>query len=239
MGGLGVAHSQFLNASALYDTLTYAALTYGLDGMFIWGSGGRDCTANACAGNGTCSRADAQTGYCETDVSIGTYVNTLLGPAVQQAVTLATECATARCGGHGRCFGCSEPFGAAAWPGCKCDCDDEFPQCAGTADGLPAKSDDSAAHPPGQDSLLNISATRKVLRRARTPAMAFFPGGALDGGDVLALTAASHAGAGVPCETPVSFNAGVLQDGLHPVSVKTDDVKSDYNDNDDRMGPKF
>ena len=27
--------------------------------------------------------------------------------------------------------------------------------------------------------------------------------------------------------------------GVCTVSVKTDDVKSDYNDNDDRMGPKF
>eukprot|EP01043_Picozoa_sp_COSAG02_P016348 COSAG02_NODE_716_length_18084_cov_101.241145_11_plen_535_part_00 len=67
---------------------------------------------------------------------------------------------------------------------------------------------------------LAVSPTRKVLRRARTPTMAQFSTGPDDHHDgsaapgtatatqLLALTAGSHAGAGVPCETPVSFDGG-------------------------------
>lgn len=64
---------------------------------------------------------------------------------------------------------------------------------------------------PGAPLALQVSATRKVLRRARTPTMALFDDGSAGpagGSQLLALTAGSHAGAGAPCETPVSFTNG-------------------------------
>ena len=59
---------------------------------------------------------------------------------------------------------------------------------------------------PAQGQLINVSATRVVLRRARSPVMALFH--REGGGAVVGLTAGSHAGAGAPCETPVSADLG-------------------------------
>ena len=116
---------KFLNKTALYDTLTYAALKYGIDGLYLWGGGGRECIPANCNGTGSCT-ADR----CDKDASLGTYLNTILGPAVKGAVTLASLCSDTWCGGHGRCWDCPEPFGPVSFGQCKCDCDDGFPGCA-------------------------------------------------------------------------------------------------------------
>ena len=73
----------------ILKTLT-TVLASGIDGVFLWGGGGRDCTATNCNGTGTCTAE-----RCDAEASLGTYLNTLLGPAVQEAVTLAALCALA------------------------------------------------------------------------------------------------------------------------------------------------
>ena len=114
------ATSQYLNQSALDTIFLRAAMKHGIDGVFMWGGGFRDCaSAFECKGSGTCAG-----GHCTANTSIGTYVNTLLGPAVQTAVTTAAACSVGRCGGRGRCFDCPEPFDATGFAECRCDCDD-------------------------------------------------------------------------------------------------------------------
>jgi hypothetical protein len=66
-------------------------------------------------------------GSCTQFTSYGTYVNTLMGPAVAEAVAAAGGCRKARCHGHGRCFDCAEPFDEpGGWSTRQCDCDDGF-----------------------------------------------------------------------------------------------------------------
>jgi hypothetical protein len=126
---------KFLNKTALYDTLTYAALKYGIDGLYLWGGGGRECIPANCNGTGSCT-ADR----CDKDASLGTYLNTILGPAVKAAVTLASLCSDTWCGGHGRCYDCPEPFGPVSFSQCKCDCDDGFPGCSKKANATTASA---------------------------------------------------------------------------------------------------
>jgi hypothetical protein len=122
----GEPTSQYLNQSALDTIFLRAALKHGIDGVFMWGGAFRDCAqAFECHGPGTCAG-----GHCERETSLGTYINTLLGPAVQRAVTAATTCSDSRCGGNGRCFGCPEPFDAlASFSRCQCDCEDGYSNC--------------------------------------------------------------------------------------------------------------
>ena len=91
--------------------------------------GGRDCAEKfECEGNGTCTPYEmgGKGGVgCTANTSLGTFVNVLYGPAANRAVTAASACSVARCGGHGRCFACPEPFDdPAGFAKCKCDCDD-------------------------------------------------------------------------------------------------------------------
>ena len=96
--------------------------------MHSWSSG-RDCTEKfECNGTGTCTpyETSGKGGKgCTAGTSVGTFVNTLLGPAAKRAVTAASACSEAQCGGHGRCFACPEPFDdPTGFAKCKCDCDD-------------------------------------------------------------------------------------------------------------------
>ena len=121
--------SQFLDRAALDTIYLRAAMKHGIDGVFMWGGGFRDCAETwECRGNGTCAN-----GSCTARTSIGTFVNELMGPAAKRAVTAADECSATQCGGHGRCFDCPKPYDSpSSFTHCQCDCEDAYtgPQCA-------------------------------------------------------------------------------------------------------------
>ena len=124
--------SQFLDRAALDTIYLRAAMKHGIDGVFMWGGGFRDCAETwECRGNGTCTN-----GSCTARTSIGTFVNELMGPAAKRAVTAADACSATQCGGHGRCFDCPEPYDSpSSFTQCQCDCEDAYtgPRCAKSA----------------------------------------------------------------------------------------------------------
>ena len=63
------ATSQYLNGTALEMVIMRGAMYHGVDGLFMWGSGSRECGAAwLCNGTGTCSggtKTSALGAWCE------------------------------------------------------------------------------------------------------------------------------------------------------------------------------